>query len=155
MVHPVVPKDAFVGDASHLTCGIVPGSQNDGPVTVEVELGPETLSRLDRLLAAVEAMAFNRQPTLQDASCPAPTKALGYDESIANDLRRIADHFDPPPSDIVDSPYLAERLGCTTTWIADQARNGMIPKGCIVPGTGDGRPWKFYRRQTEQWLAKR
>jgi hypothetical protein len=74
---------------------------------------------------------------------------------IADDIRRLADHFDPPPNDIVDSPYIAERQGCTTTWIADQARNGAIPKSCIVPGTGDGRPWKFYRRQMEDWLAKR
>jgi hypothetical protein len=93
-----------------------------GPVTVVVELGPETL----RVLAEVQA-----------------------------DLRRLADHFDPPPPDIVDSPYIAALLGCTTTWIADQARNGTIPKICIVPGTGDGRPWKFYRRRMEEWLANR
>ena len=34
-------------------------------------------------------------------------------------------------------------------------RNGDIPKGCIVPGSGNGRLWKFRRRQLEEWLAKR
>ena len=75
--------------------------------------------------------------------------------NIANDLRRIADHFDPPPSDIVDTPYIGHLLGVTTTRIAQLVRSGEIPKACIVPGTGDGRPWKFYRRRMEEWLAKR
>ena len=70
-------------------------------------------------------------------------------------LRRIADHFDPPPSDIVDTPYIADRLGLTTARIAQLVRSGEIPKACIVPGTGDGRPWRFYRRRMEEWLAKR
>jgi len=59
-----------------------------------------------------------------------------------------------PPSDIVDSPYLARQLGVTPTRITQMVRSGEIPKGCIVPGTGDGRPWKFYRRRTEEWRAK-
>ena len=92
------------------------------PVTVVVELGPESL----RMLAEVQA-----------------------------DLRRIADHFDPPPPDIVDTPYLARQLGVSTTRIAQRVREGTIPKSCIVPGTGDGQPWKFYRRRIEEWLAKR
>jgi hypothetical protein len=70
-------------------------------------------------------------------------------------LRRLADHFDPPPSDIVDTPYIAHRLGLTTARIAQLVRSGEIPKGCIVPGSGKGRQWKFYRRRMEEWLAKR
>jgi hypothetical protein len=71
------------------------------------------------------------------------------------DLRRIADHFDPPPPDIVDTPYIAAKLGVTTTRIAQMVRENSIPNGCIVPGTGDGRPWKFYRHRMEEWLANR
>ena len=39
-------------------------------------------------------------------------------EQIQEHLLRIANHFDLPPSDIVDSPYIAGRLGVTTTSIA-------------------------------------
>lgn len=74
---------------------------------------------------------------------------------IANDLKRIADHFDPPPPEIVDTPYIAERLGVTTTRIAQMVRSGDIPKTCIVAGSGNGRLWKFHRRRLEEWLAKR
>lgn len=69
-------------------------------------------------------------------------------------LVRIADHFDPPPPDVVDSVYVSQKLGCTTTWIADLARNGGIPPSCVVPGTGDGKPWKFYRAKIEKWITE-
>ena len=100
-------------------------------------------------------MAESPQTVRTDAapeSSPAIVEVLA---SIANDLRRIADHFDPPPSDIVDSPYLARQLGVTTTRIAQMVREGTIPKSCIVVGSGNGRLWKFHRRQMEEWLAKR
>ena len=71
------------------------------------------------------------------------------------DLKRIADHFDPQPADIVGTPYLADKLGCTSTWIAQMVRSGEIPKGCLVPGTGKGRQWKFYRRRIEEWMASK
>lgn len=73
---------------------------------------------------------------------------------IAGALTRIADHFDPPPPDVVDSVYVSQNLGCTTTWIADLARNGGIPPSCVVPGTGDGKPWKFYRAKIEKWITE-
>jgi len=69
------------------------------------------------------------------------------------DIKRLADHFDPLPPDIVDTPFIAKRLGCTTTWIAQKVRSGEIPKSCVVPGSGKGRQWKFYRRRIEDWLA--
>jgi hypothetical protein len=76
-------------------------------------------------------------------------------QRVLADLKRIADHFDPPPSDIVDTPYIANRLGLTTARIAQLVRSGEIPKACVVPGSGNGRLWKFYRRRMEEWLAKR
>ncbi len=69
--------------------------------------------------------------------------------------RRIADHFAPEPADVVGTPQVARQLGCTTVWIAEMARRGEIPKSCVVPGTGNGKPWKFYRRRVEDWLGKR
>ena len=55
----------------------------------------------------------------------------------------------------VDTTYVAERLGCTTVWVAEQARSGQIPQNCIVSGTGNGKPWKFYRVKIETWIKSR
>jgi hypothetical protein len=74
---------------------------------------------------------------------------------IGIDLKRIADHFDPPPPDKVGSDYVASRLGCTTTWIADLVRRGEIPPHCVVPGTGNGKPWKFFRSRIDSWITAR
>lgn len=63
--------------------------------------------------------------------------------------------LDPPPPDTVDSCYVAGKLGCTTTWVADMARNGEIPRSCIVTGTGNGKPWKFHRTRIDEWIARR
>jgi len=76
-------------------------------------------------------------------------------ENISASQKRLADHLAPAPSDIVDTPYIARHLGCTTQWIAQMVRSGDIPRGCIVPGSGKGRQWKFYRCRIEEWLASR
>lgn len=81
-------------------------------------------------------------------------EALRAIAEVQASLRRIADHFDPPPPDVIDSRYLADRLGVSTTRIAQRVREGSIPASCIVPGSGDGRLWKFHRRRIEEWLAK-
>lgn len=74
---------------------------------------------------------------------------------IADAQTRIADHLVPPPSDYLDSTELARRLGCTPTWIAKMARNGTIPKNCIVAGSGNGNLWKFHRGYIENWIENR
>ena len=76
-------------------------------------------------------------------------------ENISASQRRLADHLAPAPSDIVDTPYIARHLGCTTQWIAQMVRSGEIPRGCVVPGSGKGRQWKFYRCRIEDWLANK
>jgi hypothetical protein len=83
------------------------------------------------------------------------TDLMLFLERLVVACERIADRLDPPPPGIVDSPCVASRLGCTTTWVADMARRGEIPVGCVVPGTGNGRPWKFYRAKVETWIALR
>ena len=75
--------------------------------------------------------------------------------SLIAEIRRIANVMDPPAPDIVDSSYVAGRLGCTTTWIAYLARRGEIPLACLVVGTGDGKPWKFRRGAIDLWIASR
>jgi hypothetical protein len=74
---------------------------------------------------------------------------------VQADLKRIADHFDPQPADVVGTPYLADKLGCTSTWVAQMVRSGEIPRGCLVPGSGNGRQWKFYRQRIEEWMASK
>jgi hypothetical protein len=74
---------------------------------------------------------------------------------IEHHLARIADHFDPPPPDKVGTTYVAAKLGCTTDWIAMMVRDGAIPPSCLVAGTGNGKPWKFYRARIDEWIEKR
>ena len=74
---------------------------------------------------------------------------------IASSLKRIADHVDPPPPDIIGTDYIAEKLGLTKVWVAKMAAEGTIPRNCIVPGTGIGKPWKFYRSRIDPWIEMR
>ena len=76
-------------------------------------------------------------------------------EAMAVSLARIADALAPPPPDLVGTPYVAKRLGCTTVWVAEMVRLAQLPRHCIVPGTGKGKPWKFYRGKIDEWLASR
>ena len=75
--------------------------------------------------------------------------------SVVTSLRRLADRFAPAPAAVVGTPYVAQRLGCTTVWVAELVRKGEIPTQCIVPGTGKGKVWKFYREQIDRWLESR
>jgi predicted DNA-binding transcriptional regulator AlpA len=74
---------------------------------------------------------------------------------MATDVRRIADALDAAPAEIVGTPYVAQKLGVTTTWIADLIRKNAIPATCIVQGTGNGKVWKFYRERIDEWIASR
>lgn len=76
-------------------------------------------------------------------------------ERIAEDHKRMVDEMVPPTPNIVGTPYVAGKLGCTTVWITEMIRSGTIPKRCIVIGTGNGKPWKFHREQIESWIASR
>ena len=77
-------------------------------------------------------------------------------ESIATDIKRIATKVAPGPErEIVGARYVADALGCSTQWIGEQVRTGSIPKSCIVPGTGKGKPWKFNKAQIDKWIKTR
>ena len=90
-----------------------------------------------------------------DAILRTATALLSVFAGMAADLKRIADKLDPPPPAIVDTVYVAKRLGCTTTWIAQQIRDGSIPSSCVVVGTGNGKPWKFHRDRIDRWIEAR
>jgi hypothetical protein len=76
-------------------------------------------------------------------------------EQICAELQRLGEHNAADEGDVVGTPFVAEKLGCTTVWVAEMARTGEIPKSCIVPGTGNGKPWKFSRQRITGWLNKR
>ena len=117
----------------------------------------------DQMVGQSETEHFARllcQRIMEDAAdrltvLRAESTAIPSLSPIAADLKRIANHFDPPPPDKVGSEYVAQRLGCTTTWIADRVRQGEIPRSCIVPGTGNGKLWKFHRHLIDKWIESR
>src|SRR5262249_23238041 len=94
------------------------------------------------------------------AQCLASLISLAADiraglTSLAADARRIADRLDPSPGDKVGTDYVGRKLDVTPTWVADMVRNGQIPKQAIVPGTGNGKPWKFFRDRIDAWIKSR
>jgi len=95
---------------------------------------------------------FDQRDSGLDVSLARIAKAI---ECIQVQVARIADHFDPPPADKVGTPYIAQRLGCTTVWVTEMVRKGEIPSACVVSGTGFGRPWKFFRACIDEWLENR
>lgn len=132
--------------------------------TNDTFFAPQFFDLLTRLVHALEVIAACRQAN--DATTTAFLKREERVDSgsppaadewslVPDHLRRIADALDPPPPDVVGSPYVAKKLGCTTVWIAEQVRRGDIPSSCLVPGTGNGKPWKFYRSRIDQWIESR
>ena len=87
----------------------------------------------------------------QDSSSLAPE----FLARITNALERLADGLTPMPAEIVGSAYIAQKLGCTQVWITEMARDGEIPRHCVVEGTGNGKPWKFHRKHIDRWLKDR
>lgn len=73
---------------------------------------------------------------------------------MRDSICRLSDHF-APDLDIVDTPFVARKLAVSTTWVAEMVRKGKIPENCVVEGTGNGKPWKFYRRKIESWISTR
>lgn len=119
--------------------------------------------KVDEMEKATELSIFGRGHAAEIAAEPEITSALmrmlerltDSIEGIQAEQKRIADHFDPPPPDVVGTEYVAGHLDCTKVWVSQMARDGEIPRDCIVPGTGNGKPWKFRRSGIEEWLAGR
>jgi excisionase family DNA binding protein len=114
------------------------------------------VAALDALVAAQPQRAA-AEPTVQADSVPSTQdnpadRMLRGLSSIADSLKRIADHLAPEPEDKVGSPYVAHALGVSRTWVADMVRRGEIPKSCVVEGTGNGKRWLFHRDRIDEWM---
>ena len=96
-----------------------------------------------------------QRPNLEDQARIAARSELNKEEALVTHIQRIADHFDPPPPDVVGTGYVARKLNCTTIWITEMIRLGQIPRNCVLPGTGNGKPWKFYRTRIDHWISSR
>jgi hypothetical protein len=93
-------------------------------------------------------------PYQQPGNAPGVEPWLPLLEDIAASLRRLAEALAPDPGKLVGTGYIAKRLGKTTIYIAEMAREGKIPKKCIAKGTGEGKEWKFIREQIDRWIAE-
>jgi hypothetical protein len=112
--------------------------------------------RQDRRIDPADHSTDGAEKELETAVCFRLLSRIADNlDALVRQVRRIADHYDPPPPDVVDSGYVARKLDLTTTRIAELARDRQIPSSCIVPGTGDGKPWKFYRPRIDEWIASR
>ena len=76
-------------------------------------------------------------------------------EGIKTAQERMANHFDPAPPDLIGTAYIAKKLGISVSWVNGLIHTEQIPSSCIVPGTGKGKPWKFYRDRIEAWIKTR
>jgi hypothetical protein len=107
---------------------------------------------LERLITAVErqAKAGERIADALERGALSPEW-----KSIAASLARLTNHLVPDAPAVVGTPYVSRRLGCSAVWVAEMVRLEQIPKGCLVQGTGNGRPWKFHRAKIDEWMASR
>src|SRR5258708_4550540 len=110
------------------------------------------VAALERLAVAAERQASAAEKIAHALEIITHSPQLSV---LADSAQRLSAHFTPAPSEIVDSSYVARKLGCTTTWVSEMARFGRFPKSCVVPGTGNGKLWKFYREKIDAWIASR
>lgn len=109
-----------------------------------VELG----HRLRHLEEFVSQIAASR-----NIAAPQFRAESQYD--LVSEIRRIADHFDPPNLEVVGTSYIAAQLGVTSKWVGDLVRNGKIPNLCICPKSGAGNYWRFWKKPIDEWLQGR
>jgi hypothetical protein len=111
------------------------------------------LALLERLVIAVEKAVHTS--SVNNALPQGAGTALPDTSPLLAPLTRIADVLTPPTADVVGTDYIAKHLGCTGVWVSDLARRQVIPANCVVPGSGHGSRWKFYRAAVDRWLASR
>ena len=102
-------------------------------------------------LEVVEAQSGERLARVEGAVAALAGQQLV--PQLTAEIRRIADHLAPPADDRpVGTPYVANKIGCTTRWVCELARKGTIPADCIAKSGGDGGYWMFHRAQIDAWF---
>jgi hypothetical protein len=132
---------------------LVNGVQVDG----DHRLRPGTLEfvRLAGMKGGMDPEELARLAWLEERIATVEGRLVDEWGALAGSLSRIADHFDPPPPDTVDTAYVARRIGLGIARVAQMALRGEIPAHCTVPGTGNGKPWKFFRTRIDPWIDSR
>ncbi len=74
---------------------------------------------------------------------------------IARELRKLRRALRPAEPEIIGTPEVAKLAGVTTAAVRQWVESGAVPRNCIVPGSGNGTPWRFYRRRILKWLRTR
>lgn len=122
------------------------------PLATSPEKSDGTALNLGHRVRRLEDFVSRMGATFERTTAPSNNSD---DENLVTQLRRIADHFDPPPPNVVGTGYVAQKLDCTTIWVTEMIRLGQLPRNCVVPGTGNGKPWKFYRSRIDPWISTR
>jgi predicted deacylase len=99
-------------------------------------------------------LASPKEPTPSERIAAALERTLPLLQTFVDDFHRLAEQLAPAPSQVVGTKYVAQRLDMTTVWVAEMARKGIIPKSCIIAGTGTGKLWKFDRTKIDRWIEE-
>lgn len=144
----------------------IKGGTDETPTTRVVRAMIDTDPSLREIISAVKELNLDVEDSIYvtlskarqhfiESYGPINGTALEILDGIATDIRRVADTLAPSPPQMIGSGYISQKLGCSKAWITEMVRDGRLPKGCVVPGTGNGKPWKFYRREIDRWIERR
>jgi hypothetical protein len=86
---------------------------------------------------------------------PAPEPRPDPLPRIAENLQRLADAQAPDEGRLVGTEHIAKKLGITTQWVVQQIKKDPALRRCVLPGSGNGKPWKLDRHAVDRWLARR
>ncbi len=84
-----------------------------------------------------------------------PARPVHADHVVARELRRLRRDLRPAEPEIIGTPEVAKMAGVTTAAVRQWVESEAMPGNCIVPGSGNGTPWRFYRRRVVKWLRTR
>ena len=120
-----------IGQAGPSSCP----KNGSGAVTVVIELGPETLTRLDRLLATLEAASHGR-----------PEQPGGLPQPLT---------FDDGQRPNGSSPYLDAQEAAAYLGINVKSLYGLVERRQLVPLRGPRRRYRFTVEMLDEYLRSR
>ena len=111
-----------------------------GSATVVVELGQETLERLDRLLSSLGARSLGRRIA----------SSQGVDSAVNVNVRRNA--LSGLPGEGRTSPYLDAEAAAEYLGINVKSLYGVVERRHLVPLRGPRRSYRFTREMLDEYL---